>query len=78
MGIKRDAISVSSVTSYVYRLQKYGRQTSSNTLTISVRWIKVQYTFGGSNTDGSFFLSPLEKSHSGRLRIIKGDFYFLY
>ena len=39
----------------------------------------------GSNTDGSStmvvsnsFLSPLEKSHSGKLRISKGDFSFLY
>ena len=43
----------------------------------------IQYNFDGSNTDGSSttavsnsFLSPLKKSHSGRFRIIKGNFSF--
>ena len=46
---------------------------------------QIQYTFSDSNTDGSFttavsnsFLSPFEKTHSCRPRIIKGDFPFLY
>ena len=43
----------------------------------------LQQNFSGSNTDGlsttaalNSFLSPLEKSHSGKFRLIKDDFLF--
>ena len=46
-----------------------------------IRKLEVQKNFNGSNTDGSSttavsnsFLSPLEKSHSGRFRINETDF----
>ena len=46
--------------------------------------LRVQYNFSSSNTDDSptttisnSFLSFLEKSHSGRFRITKGNFLFL-
>ena len=47
--------------------------------------VYLQWNFSGSNTDGSLpmaildsFLSPFEKSHSCRLRIINGDFFLFF